>query len=150
MNRNGHALPLRARRRLWATAWRHYAILGMMLVSISLLLVVLLAWEVPYGNRLLLEPGEVASFNVVAPRRITYDSVVLRERAQERAVQAVPEQYDTHEGAVRLQQINRARDVLDMIGAVRSDPLMTLAQKTDQLLSIEDLDLSAEGAVGIL
>ena len=150
MSRNGQAFSLRMRRRLWATRWRHYSVLGMMLISISLLLVVLLAWEVPYGSRLLLEPGEVASFNVVAPRRITYDSAVLLERAQERAAQAVAEQYDTQEAAVRLQQINRAREVMDLISGVRNDPQLTLAQKTDQLLALEDLGLSAEVAVGIL
>jgi putative nucleotidyltransferase with HDIG domain len=121
-----------------------------MLVSIGILLVVLLAWQAPYGSRLLLEVGEVASFNVVAPRRITYESTVQLERAQERAAQAVPDQYDTQEAAVRRQQINRARQVLDAISEVRGDDQATLAEKTDRLLEIEDLDLSAEVAVGIL
>jgi putative nucleotidyltransferase with HDIG domain len=150
MNRNGHAPSLRARRKLLAAAWRHYALLGTMLASISLLLVVLLAWEVPYGSRLLLEAGEVASFNVVAPRRIVFESDVLRERAQERAAQAVPEQYDTQEAAVRRQQVNRSHAILDLISAVRSDAGLTLAEQTTRLLEIEDLDLSAEVAVGIL
>ena len=150
MNHNGVSFARRVRRRLRAIPWRQYALLGTMLLSIGVLLVVLLAWEVPYGSRLLLQPGEVAGFNVVAPRRITYESTVLRERAQEKAAQAVPEQYDTQEAAVRLQQINRAREVVDLISTVRADPQMTLAQKTDRLLAIEDLNLSAEVAVGIL
>jgi putative nucleotidyltransferase with HDIG domain len=150
MNRNGHFPSLRVRRKLWVTLWRHYALLGMMLASISLLLVVLLAWEVPYGNRLLLQPGEVASFNVVAPRRITFESAVARARAQERAAQAVPDQYDTQEAAVRRQQVNRSHEVLAAIDAVRSDPALTLAEQTNRLLAIEDLDLSVETAVGIL
>ena len=150
MNRNSSTLARHMQRRLLAVTWRHYAVLGMMLASISLVLVVLLAWEVPYGSSLLLEPGEVANFNVTAPRRITYESAVLRERAQERAAQTVPEQYDTQEFTVRLQQINRAREVLAQISGVRSDPQPTLAEKTDRLLAIEDLNLSAEVAVGIL
>lgn len=150
MSREGRTISIGARGRLWATAWRRYALLGMMLASVSLLLVVLLAWEVPYGSRLLLEPGEVASFNVVAPRQISYESAVRRERAQERAAQAVPEQFDTQEAAVRRQQINRAREVLELITEVRSDQQATLAQKTDRLLAIDDVNLTAEVAVGIL
>lgn len=150
MIRNGHSPSLRARRKLWATAWRHYALLGTMLASIALLLVVMLAWEAPYGNRLLLQPGEVASFNVVAPRRITFESAVLRERAEERAAQAVPEQYDTQEAAVRRQQVNQSHEVLAAISAVRNDLALTLAEQTSRLLAVAELELSAEVAVGIL
>lgn len=121
-----------------------------MLASITLVLVVLLAWEAPYGNRLLLQPGEVSSFNVVAPRRITYESTVLRERAQDRAALAVPEQYDTQEATVRRQQVTHSHTVLDAIAAVRDDTGLTLAEQTSRLLAIEDLELSAEVAVGIL
>jgi putative nucleotidyltransferase with HDIG domain len=121
-----------------------------MLVSIGILLVVLLAWEAPYGSRLMLQSGEVAGFNVVAPRRIVYESSVLLERAQENAARAVPDQYDTEETTVRRQQLNRAREVLEQISSVRADEAATLAEKTDRLLAIEDLDLSAEVAVGIL
>ncbi len=140
----------RAWRKLRGAAWRQILLLGTMLASIGIVLVVLLAWQAPYGSRLLLQPGEVASFNVVAPRRITYESAVQLERAQERAAQAVPDQYDTQEAVVRRQQLNRAREVLEAISAVRADAAATLAEKTDRLLGIEDLDLSAEVAVGIL
>ena len=140
----------RAWRRLQSTAWRQLLLVGTMLASVSIVLVVLLAWQAPYGNRLLLETGEVASFNVVAPRRITYESAVQLARAQERAAQAVPDQYDTQEAVVRRQQLNRARQVLETISSVRGDTAATLAEKTDRLLGIEDLDLSAEVAVGIL
>jgi putative nucleotidyltransferase with HDIG domain len=140
----------RTMRKWRGAAWRHMVLLGTMLLSISILLVVLLAWDAPYGSRLLLQPGEVASFNVVAPRRIVYESRVQLERVQERAAQAVPDQYDVEEAAVRRAQINRAREVLELITAVRADGEATLAEKTDRLLEIEDLDLTAEVAVGIL
>ena len=78
----GSIALVRAWRKLRGTPWRQMMLVGSMLVSISILLVVLLAWQAPYGSRLLLEPREVASFNVVAPRRITYESAVLLERAQ--------------------------------------------------------------------
>jgi putative nucleotidyltransferase with HDIG domain len=153
MNRSstvGSTPLVRAWRKLRGTAWRRIVLLGTMLASISILLVVLLAWQAPYGNRLQLEPGEVASFNVVAPRRITYESSVELAQAQERAAQAVPDQYDTQETLVRRQQLNQARSVLDLITSVRADEGATLAERTDRLLAIDDLDLSAEVAVGIL
>jgi cyclic-di-AMP phosphodiesterase PgpH len=146
----GSIARLRAWRRLQSTAWRQLLLVGTMLASISIVLVVLLAWQAPYGNRLLLKTGEVASFNVVAPRRITYESAVELARAQDRAAQAVPDQYDTQEAVVRRQQLNRARQVLETISSVRGDTAATLAEKTDRLLGIEDLDLTAEVAVGIL
>jgi len=140
----------RAQRKLRTTRWRHLAILGMMLASISLVLVTVLAWQLPYGNRLLMDVGEVATFNAAAPRRITYESTVLTERARERAAQGVVDQYDVQEAVVRRQQVNQAREVLVSITVVRDATDATLAEQTDMIVALADLGLTAEVAVKIL
>ena len=140
----------RIQRKLRTTPWRHIAILGMMLVSISIVLVAVLAWQLPYGSRLSLDAGEVATFNAAAPRRITFESTVLTERARERAAQAVADQYDTQEAIVRRQQVNTAREVLAAITTIRNNHSATLAEQTDLIVALADLGLTAEAAVQIL
>ncbi|MBW7883145.1 MAG: HDIG domain-containing protein [Caldilineaceae bacterium] len=121
-----------------------------MLLSLAILLIALLAWQLPYGNRLLLKTGDVAPFTVVAPRRISFESQVLTERARERAAQQVPDQYDISEGTVRREQVALARTLLSQIAAIRNHREDTLAQQTDELLELAELNLNAETAVQIL
>ncbi|MBK8046629.1 MAG: hypothetical protein IPK16_05570 [Anaerolineales bacterium] len=99
----------RVRYRVRTYNWRAFGTLALLLLSSALLLIVVLAWQLPYGSGLFVEPGEVAGFNVVAPQRITFESEVLTERLRERAAQAVADQYDTQETRLRRQQFNRAK-----------------------------------------
>ncbi|GIV69124.1 HD family phosphohydrolase [Caldilinea sp.] len=122
----------------------------LMLASLAITMVALLAWQLPYGSRLLLQPGEIAPFTVVAPQPITFESEVLTERARERAAQQVPDQYDFEEASIRRQRIEAARQALAQATAIRRQEEKTLAQKTNELLAIEELGLDAETAVQIL
>ncbi len=122
----------------------------LMLASLAITMVALLAWQLPYGSRLLLQPGEIAPFTVVAPQSITFESEVLTERARERAAQQVPDQYDFEEASVRRQRIEAARQALAQATTIRRQEEKTLAQKTNELLAIEELGLDAETAVQIL
>ncbi len=121
-----------------------------MLLSLGIVFVALLSWQLPYGNRLNLQPDEIAPFTVVAPQRITFESQVLTERARERAAQQVPEQYDFEESTVRQQQVSVAREVVAQIGEIRRRSNDTIAQRTNELMAIEALELDAEAAVQIL
>jgi hypothetical protein len=93
-----------------------------MMLSTAVLLITLLAWQLPFGGRFVVEAGQVAPFTVVAPQALTYASDVLTLRAQERAAQAVPDQYDTDEAGVRRQQVALARTITAQIGMIRDDP----------------------------
>ncbi len=86
--------------------------------------------------------GQVAPYNVVAPRQITYDSNVLTEQARERAALSVSDQYDAAEGRVRRRQVNRAREVLEFMGIVRLDEYATPDLQIDYLLAIPDLEMT--------
>jgi putative nucleotidyltransferase with HDIG domain len=124
--------------------WLNRLIVGVMVGSVGVLTVALLAWQRPFGGRPQLSVGDVASFDIVAPGELNFESAVLTEQARERAAQAVPDQYDTTEDAVRRQQVSRAREILDQLHALREDPNTSPQQQRDYLLGLTDLNLSDE------
>ena len=121
-----------------------------MLISLGIVLIALLAWQLPYGSRLLLQPDQIAPFTVVAPQQITFESQVLTERARERAAAQVAEQYDFEEATVRQEQVAAAREVMAQIGEIRQHADDTIAQRTNDLMALEAPGLDAETAVQIL
>lgn len=122
----------------------------LMLISLGIVLIALLAWQLPYGSRLLLQPDQIAPFTVVAPQQITFESQVLTERARERAAAQVAEQYDFEEATVRQEQVAAAREVMAQIGEIRQHADDTIAQRTNDLMALEAPGLDAETAVQIL
>ncbi len=85
---------------------------GVMFAALGALVALLtfvLGWNLPMGSRLDLKPGQVAPFDVVAPRQFTYTSALVTEQARTRAANAIPNQYDTAAGAVRREQVGRSR-----------------------------------------
>ena len=130
--------------------WYEAAITTLLVASITILMISLLSWQIPLGSQIQLAVGEVAPYDVDAPRQITYESEVLTEQAKERAAQQVPDQYDSAEGRVRRQQVERVREILDFITIIRTDALAGTELKTDYLLAINDLELDAETVLDIL
>ena len=133
-----------------ANRWLRLAIIILLTLALAIVMVGLLAWQVSFGDQLQLEVGEVAPFDVMAPRQITYESQLLTERARERAAQAVADQYDSAEGRVRRQQVSRMRQILEFITLVRNDPYATPDTQVDYLLALTDLTLTPEAAAQIL
>ncbi len=143
-------LWVKARRALHLDHLRQFAIPLLMLLSLGIVLIALLAWQLPYGSRLLLESGEIAPFTVVAPQRITYASQVLTGRARERAAQQAPEQYDVQEATLRRQQVTLARESLAQVTEIRQHVDDTLVDRTNDLMAIEALAIDAATVVQIL
>lgn len=136
--------------RSWKKPWMDRAIIIVMAAAIGLLLVILLSWQLPYGSQIQLAAGEVAPHDVVAPRQITFESQVLTERARERAVQSVADQYDNPDARIRRQQVELAREITNFITVVRNDEFASPEIQTDYLMSIEDTPLTPELALQIL
>lgn len=136
--------------KLRTSEWFDRLLVGTLTASVGILMVGLFSWQTPFGSQVQLSEGQVAPYDVVAPRQITYESQVLTERARERAAQGVPDQYDTPDGRVRRQQIERAQDVTEFITIVRADEYAADSLKTDYLLSIPDIALTPEAAQQIL
>lgn len=124
--------------------WLNYLIVAAMVGSVGMLMVALLAWQRPFGGQLQLQVRDVAPYDIVAPSEIQYESRLRTEQARERAAQAVPDQYDSSEGAIRRQQVSRAREILEFITIVRNDPYATPEVRNDYLLAIPDLNLTPE------
>ncbi|MEZ4836198.1 MAG: hypothetical protein R2873_30085 [Caldilineaceae bacterium] len=109
----------------------------------------LLLLPLPIGQ-VQLEAGDVASQNIVAPRRIVYESATLTQQERERAAQAIPDYYDPPQSRIRRQQVSRSHEVLALITGLRQDTSLTEDQRLDALLAIEDLKLTSTAAQQIL
>lgn len=134
----------------WPTQWIKQATALAIVGLISILMTMLLAWQIPVVEQIQLEVGQVAPFDIVAPAPIPYESQILTERARERAAQSVPDQYKSSEGRVRRQQKNQAREILDFITLIRHDPYVTPELQNDYLRAITQLALSSEIAFQLL
>jgi len=127
-------LPHSRRRGVWA--WARLVLLGLLLAGVSAAVTVL---PLLPGERVTLEVGDVADQDIRAPRRITFESTILRSEEQDRAARAVEPVYTTPDPAVARQQLDRARRVLDYIGSVVADPLASPVQKRAWILAVPEL-----------
>lgn len=130
--------------------WYDLLLVGGLSASVAILLIGLLSWQSPFGSQIQLAAGQVAPYDIVAPRQIGYESAVQTERARERAAQGVPDQYDSPDSRVRRHQIERARQILDYVTIVRSDAYAAPEVQTDYLLAVADLNLTPESTQQIL
>ena len=129
--------------------WLNRSLIFTMLSSVSIFLVSLLSWQFPSNKQAQLKVGQVAPSDISSPAQITYPSDIMTERARERAAQVVPEQYDSTEGRVRRQQINRSHEILAFITTIRNDAYASPALQIDYLLAITELELTPEAAYRI-
>jgi len=129
--------------------WLNRSIILVMISSVTIFMVSLLAWQFPFYEKAQLKVGHAATSDISSPSQITYASDVLTEQARERASQLVPDQYDSTEGRVRRQQINRSREILSFITAIRNDPYASADLQIDYLLAIVDLQMTPEVAYQI-
>jgi len=136
----GAGKKLSPRRRGWA--WLRLVLLGAVLAGVTG--AVLVRPLLPTGQEVLVE-GQVASQDVRAPRRIAYESAILRAQEQERAAAQVEPIYVLPDPALARQQLVRARQVLDYIGSVRADTLASYSQQRGWILAVPELaDLAPE------
>ena len=77
--------------KLKAGDWFDRLLIGSLIASVGIIMVGLFSWQVPFSGQLQLSEGQVAPYDIVAPRQITYESQILTERARERAAQNVPD-----------------------------------------------------------
>ncbi|MEM7125200.1 MAG: HDIG domain-containing metalloprotein [Chloroflexota bacterium] len=114
-------------------------------------LVFVLAWPYPRNNQYQqLRVGDIIPNDIVAPIRINYVSEVLTQQARERAMDATGPHYDPPESRVRRQQTSKAREIIEFITIVRSDPYASDESRTDYLSAIYELELSQEEILTLL
>lgn len=123
---------------------------GFLILLSGVALVGALLIQFPVGGQVQLNAGEVAQQDILAPRRITYESEVRTLQARERAAQAVPDYYDPPQSRIRRMQITQAQNVLEFITTVRLDSLAATETKLSYLQAINDISLSQAIAEKIL
>ncbi len=97
-----------------------------------------------------LKVGSISRENILAPRGITYESAVLTERSREEAAENVGLVYDPPDPNVSRTQSQLARQILDYIRNIRSDPYGTIDQRTHDIQQITALTLTDEQVAAIL
>ena len=139
--RNGEKRSARRSGQRW-WAWLRLILLGLILAGITGVVMVLPL--LPTG-RVVLEEGNVAPQDMRAPRRVTYESAILRTDEQERAAARLKPVYTLPDPALARQQLERVRQALDYLGSVRADTLASPAQRRGWILAVPELaTLSAE------
>lgn len=102
------------------------------------------------SGRVVLEEGDVAPRDIRSPRRITYESAIRTAEQQRQAEAAVEPVYTPPDPHLARQQLERVRQVLDYLSAVRADPFATPAQRIAWTLAVpelKDLPLSAANSI---
>lgn len=94
--------------------------------------------------------GHVAPRDIRAPRQIVYISDLETNRQRDLAAASVTPIFTPPDAQIARRQLSAMREALNDITAIRSDPTLTLAEKTSRLTSLPDLPLSADVAARIL
>ncbi len=127
-----------------AKARKHTILYGVLLGSLFALLgsLILTVRFLSPDNVERLQVGDVASRDILAPRRITYISEVETEAARARAEAAVAEIYDLPDASIARRQIARARQILDYFDSVRADAYASTEEKRELIAAVNDLVLT--------
>jgi hypothetical protein len=117
------------------------------LILIAVGLVSFAALTLPIGLRPAapqVDVGEVAPFDLQAPRDIEYVSEIRTEEARSAAESAVPLIYTAPDPAIARQQIDRLRTTLQVITSIREDAVLLPEEKKAGLAALSDVRLQPE------
>lgn len=89
-----------------------------------------------------LELGDVVPKDIVAPRQVVYTSTIDTEAARDRARSLVSTVYSPPDPKVARQQVERLRKIFDFLDSVRADAYGSLAEKSEWIAAIPDVNLS--------
>jgi len=116
--------------------WFRLILAGAVLAALT---TYLLTFPLLPAIRVVLEEGDVAPRDIRAPRRITYESAIWTAERQRQAEAAVQPVYTSPDPNIARQQLERVRQILDYLNAVRADPFGTSAQRRAWVLAVPEL-----------
>ncbi len=93
---------------------------------------------------LVLQAGDVAPRDVLAPYALRFESEVLTQQRREAAAASVAPVYAPPDPAIARRQMERLRTALDFVTQVRADPFATPEQKRADLLALQDVRLTPQ------
>lgn len=127
------------------------------LIRVSLLVIVGLltfaALILPYSTRpsaYTINRGDVAPQDITAPTDLSFQSAYLTDQARKEAEKQVSPIYLPADPAIARRQVERLRNTLNYISAIRIDSYASSEQKLSDLSAMSDLFLSTEDAIIIL
>ncbi len=128
--------------------WR-YGQLWLLAVVFTAALAALLATPAisPDAPNINLKVGDIAPQNIVAPERISYESVELTNQARQAALASVRDVYDPPDPQVTREQAQRIRQVLAYLDSVRQDPYATPQQRRAWVLAVPELSTLPPSAI---
>jgi putative nucleotidyltransferase with HDIG domain len=135
------------------SAWLARKGLWKSLLLVFSILLSALALLMPYSSRqnsLVLEIGDVAGQDVLAPRALSYESEVLSEQQREEAAQAVSPIYGSPDSTVAREQVESLQAALAFIEVVRQDSFASTDQKLADISALQHINLGQESAIEIL
>ncbi len=94
--------------------------------------------------------GNVASFDIQAPRNITYISDILTQQNNEQIKSSIQAVYLPTDPTIARHQIDRLRKALSYITLIRTDPYLNENNKVDDLAALNDINLEKETVFSIL
>jgi putative nucleotidyltransferase with HDIG domain len=104
----------------------------------------IVAISLPQSQRIstfVLEPGDPAPQDILAPYALDYTSEVLTDTARQAAADEIPDIYDLPDSSVARLQITNLWETIDYIDTVRADQYATLEQRVADLAAIDELHL---------
>lgn len=122
--------------------WHARLRVGIIWLALIIFAMLILVVRLPLSGQVTLHVGDVATRDVVAPRRITYVSQIQTEQRRDMAANAVGDVYDPPQARIGRDQLTLAGQVIDYINTVRADSFADVAAKTKAIKAIEGLDLS--------
>ncbi len=123
---------------------RNIFLLTLLFVTASLSAVALLLPLSTEANTVILNIGDVAPQDIIAPNAHSYQSEILTEEARTVAANSVAEVYAAPDANIARTQVNDLRDVLTFIETVRLDEFADIEQKTIDLAAMEHIQLNPE------
>lgn len=90
--------------------------------------------------------GDVAPFDVQAPRELTYESEVETEAARRAAAAAVADIYTAPDAKIRAAQLERLAQIHRYITVLRNDPYLSDERRIALLMEIPDIGLTRQQA----
>lgn len=132
-------IQLRGRRiRLPALLWTTVFVLFFAVMAGAVL-----AFQTLSSDQVVLREGQVNPADVRAPQKLTYVSQLLTEMARAQAVARVEPVYDPPDAQVPRRQMDKARQILAYLEAIRQDEYASPEEKDAMLEAIEGLQFSS-------
>jgi putative nucleotidyltransferase with HDIG domain len=124
---------------------------GVLLVSVAILSYVILIqpWAV-LSTSPSLQLGDVAQQDLRAPQKMEFISEVRTQEAQAVAERSVAPVYGASDPSIARAQLDKIRTALATIGGIRANLFFSPEKKLNDLLAIENLELSEESGINLL